>query len=507
MNGTAALIRRILVNDLRLYFRAWQRRGAGRFGGLGLQILFPAWMHLAVYPLLMRYGGPVAMPGAAEFACLFVAVLVVMVALQRSLEVLYNRGDLPMLLASPVPMRVVVFTRLADIQMTTWLASGLVMLPLIDVAVWLHGRYWLWAWVAWLFAGLTLVPFALWLTLSGMRLFGPQRARAVIQVFSLALGVCAVAGAQAPNWLGQAEHASGRVSGHARFFATFDGPALRPLAQAARGNAFWLSMLALAGLLFGAAAFALLVRDFARGAQLAAGDVGRPARGSNARRLGRLWGRAFRQSPLRAIMQKELRLVRRDPLLIVRGSAQMVSLLPALAVVLWQHTAAGVAAFALIGPAIVAVTIATMMTLNDEAAILTRSSPLSLRRAAWARTLAAATIPTGFALALAGGASLLGESLVAVVAAIGGTLNAVALAWLGTCTVRPLSPEDRAQNRRPKVMSQYLFAMLVGGLGAAGVTLLAMDQRIAASALLAISLAGAASAFIARPKMFADEVA
>ena len=507
MSGTASLVRCILANDLRLYFRAWQRRKTRRIGGLALQLMFVGWMHLAIHPMLAHYDGARPMTGGVEMACLFVALLITMVAAQRSLEVLYNRGDLPMLLASPVPMRVVLLTRLADIQLTTWLSTGLVILPLLNVATWLHGAHWLWGWIGWLLAVLALVPLSLLTTVLAVRSLGPARARVFIQIGSILLGVAAIAGAQAPNWLSRSIDA--QVTGPAQlaFFAHFDVPGLNQLAQAAHGDLRWLAALALVAGGLGFGAMRVLGREFTQGAQATASDLGDTGRKTPIAGLARAWQQSFRGSRARTIVRKEFRLVRRDPLLVVRSSAQMVSLLPALVGVLWLHTATGLAAFALVGPAIAAMTLATMMTVNDEAHLFVASSPLSPRRAAWARTAAAATLPAFFALALAFGTFLLHERFVALIAAIGGTLNAAALAWMGTCTVRPLSAEDRARQRQPKILGQYLFAMLLGGLGAGGVSAWSAGQEMIAAVLLAFALGTAGFAFMLRPRPWAEQTA
>lgn len=504
MSGTASLVRRILANDLRLYFRTWQRRKTRRIGSLALQLMFVGWMHLAISPMLARYDGARPLTGGVELACLFVSLLIAMVAAQRSLEVLYNRGDLPMLLASPVPVRVVLLTRLADIQLTTWLSTGLVILPLLNVATWLFGAHWLWAWIGWLLAVLALVPVSLLITVVAVRSLGPARARVFIQIGSILLGASALAGTQAPNWMSHSTDVRVTRPAQLAFFAHFDVPVLNQLAQAAHGDPRWLAALALVAGGLGFGAVRVLDREFAQGAQATAGDLGDSGRKTPVAGIARAWQQSFRGSRAQAIVRKEFRLVRRDPLLVVRSSAQMVSLLPALAGVLWLHTATGLAAFALLGPAIVAMTLAAMMAVNDEAHLFVASSPLSPRRAAWARTAAAATPAAFFALALALGTFLLHERFVALIAAIGGTLNAAALAWTGACTVRPLSAEDRARQRQPKILGQYLFAMLLGGLGAGGVSAWSLGQEIIAAVLLAFALGTAGFAFTLRPRPWAD---
>jgi ABC-2 type transport system permease protein len=500
MSGTATLVGRILANDLRLYFRAWQRGRTRRWRMVLIQLLFLGFLHVAVYPVVLRFGGTERLPGVMEFACVFIGLLIAMVALQRSLEVLYSRGDLPMFLASPVPRRVIVWTRLADIQATTWFGSALVLFPLLNVATWLFGPTQLVAWLAWLFGSLAIVPSALLLTVFAVRAFGPRRARLGIQIASILFGIGAVAAAQAPNWMGAADSAAGAFDAQRRFFGWFAQPGLAQLAAAARGDPAWLGVLALAGTVLGVCAFRVLVQAFSRGAQ----DLAATSDGSQKNRVSaseaRAWSRAFHGSRMRALLRKELRLVSRDPLLLIRASTQIVSLVPALAIVLWHHTAAGVAAFGLVGPPVIAITLATMMTFNDEALAFVASSPISPRRAACARTAAAAALPILVAVGLAIATWFLGEPTVALICVALGSLTSVALA----CTVRPRSEDDRAKNRQPKAMSQYFYATFIGALGAGGVSALVHDQLIVALVLLLFATGGAAYAFTLRPRPWSE---
>jgi hypothetical protein len=98
--GERSLFWCIVRNDLRLYWRgnanqkmAWATGTLARVGSLLL-------MHLVVWAMFSAYG---KVRGGAEAVCAALLAILAMGTLHRSLEVLYNRGDLTLLLSSPVP--------------------------------------------------------------------------------------------------------------------------------------------------------------------------------------------------------------------------------------------------------------------------------------------------------------------------------------------------------------------------------------------------------------------
>lgn len=494
MSGEFQLFRRILANDLRLYFRGG-RGPADRLGRLLFQVPMLALIHLPVL-MAMRSFTRTGTAGAAELAVTIAALLVVAAAFQRSLETLYNRGDLPLLLASPVPLRVVVATRLADITVTTFAASAVFLIPLLNCAVLLHGARWLWGWPVWLAGCLFLVPLALAATLVLVRRLGARRTRVLVQLLGLALGMAAFVGFQASNWMGHPGSAPGNRSGG--WWHRLEQPPLTQLAGAAQGEPLGLAVLAGLGAATLYWAWRRLARDFAHGALAAGADTGEPR--ADQRSAAAAWRGAFVRPRWRTIVLKELRLVLRDPLLLARASTQIVTILPGLAGAFLYRATVGLAGVALVGPALAAALLAALMTTNDEAPVCTAASPISPRRAVAARAIAAAFYPAllGWLIALV--VLGLGHPFIAAVSAAGATLNAAAIAWLTACTVRPHTADERARNKQPMIVGQTLFAMLVGGLGAGGIALWESGQPGIAAVLLAIAAITAAGSFVARPK-------
>lgn len=501
MSSAATLARRIVANDLRVFLRSWQRRRARRSAALALQVLFLALVHLPAFVMLMPYAGRPRVPGGAELACLTVLLFVLMAGFQRSLEVLYNRGDLPFLLASPVPARVVVFTRLADIVVTTWLSTALLGVPLLDTAVYLYGPRWLWGWAVWLLAVGVLAPLSLLLCVLLVKRIGARRARTMVQVFGVLFGGVVFLALQAPNWT--SHHPGGHRAGPAEpgFLARFDVPPLRQVADATAGDLPWLGVLAACAAAMAALAFWKLAREFTLGAQAAAGESGAPTNlRASAAAARRAWRGAFNRSRWSALVRTQFRLVFRDPLLLARSAMQLVSFVPALVGVLWFHTAAGVAGFALVAPSVVAAMLAALMTANDDAAEFVAASPGAGKRTAVARAVAAAFPPAVLGWLLAAVVVFVGEPVMAAMAAVGATLNTASLAWVGACTARPPSAEDRARNKPPKMVWHSLLAMLLGGLGVAAVGTRAAQLPLVPEVFFWSATGFALLLFLVRPK-------
>ncbi|MBE2213823.1 MAG: hypothetical protein IAE82_08125 [Opitutaceae bacterium] len=497
------LFARILANDLRLYFRAWDKRKRGMAFTLLIQALIVGFLHLQLPALFAEIARSGNARGGAGLACAFVLLFTLMAGLHRSLEVLYNRGDLPYLLSSPVPSRLVILSRLADVLATTAFTTLFVVLPMLNCAVYLFGPHWLWGWPAWITAVALVSTLALVMTIRLVTWIGARGARTLVQVLGILVGSAAILAMQVPNWLERLNRQGEQTERIQRYFAAFETPPLPQLAAAASGA--WIPLLTLA--IAGAAAVWLtlrvLEREFVSGAQRAAEDAGgrtSPGSGDPAV-LARAWRQSFRGGRWSALVRKELRTLRRDPLLIARSSTQLISFLPAIIGMAFLPRVAAVGILGVLLPAMTAVTTASLMSAFDESLEIVCASPVSRVRAMWARTTAAA-LPSAL-LGWIGAGVLLGFGAPHVAWLTGAlaTFLALALAWLGGCTTPRLSAEDRAANRPARAAWQVFIAMLVSGVGSAAVATQAMGASwLVAVPLAAITLVGGGLMFVAQPR-------
>ncbi|HLP03403.1 MAG TPA: hypothetical protein VK163_15360 [Opitutaceae bacterium] len=497
MSREFLLFRRILANDLRLFLRSG-RGAAARFGGAVLTIPILGFMHLPAFFAMRTLAHSGHPGGGAEFGVLLVASLLLAAAFQRSLETLYNRGDLPFLLSSPAPLRVIVATRLVDIALTTFVGTALFVIPVIDCAALLFGLRWLWGYAAWLAGVALLVPLALAGTIALVRRIGARRARVLVQLFGIVLGMGTFIGFQASNMMTRPQQAGGPLLGSS-WLHWFTQPPLTQLAAAVQGDWRWLGALALLGVVATYWALRHLQRAFALGAIAAGADATETPRA--AKTVGAdVWRGRFETSRWRTLVTKELRLVLRDPLLLARASTQIITIVPALASAFLYRASVGLAGVALVGPAMAAALLAALMTTNDEAPVCVAVSPITRRSAIAARAAAAAFYPAVLGWVIALVVLSMGHPFVAAVSAAGATLNAAAVAWLTSCTVRLHTAEERARNKQPMILAQTFYGMFVGGFGAGGVAAWVAGHPIAAVVLLIVGALGAAAGFIAQPR-------
>lgn len=497
MSDARSLTWVILANDLRVWWRGGPAEKRWMTSVLG-RLLMLAFLHLVAFGVMAP--SRIAGGDGAALVVAFTAFGVMIAALNRSLEVLYNRGDLTLLLASPVPGRVVLRTRLLDITVTTLLGTFTLVCPLIDVGVLAFGVHWLWGWPLWVAVTLLLAPLTVLMTLAMVRWLGARRARTAVQVLAIGLGLVAMVATQMPFWGRMSRR--GTDPDQAPVTEVTDGAStgwlddLAPLAwltDAARGQAEGSWLLLVGAAVSWCAAELWLRRRFVQGAQEATGE--------GAVRRGRAMGfpaDAFALPPRRALVRTELRLLRRNPVLLVQCGVQIASLIPVL-IGLIVADPAGIGGIGLLAPILVTVAMAVLLTASDEMHEYAHTSPIRLLERVRARATAVAIPFIAFAWITAAAMVWLASPLIAVMVGLGGTLNALAGAWLGACTTRTHDPEERARGRHAPHVWQTLAAMFAGGMGAGGVTM--VNKGLPAGSILFAVGAGIASLFfLARPK-------
>ena len=376
---------------------------AGLYTALAVLVLAVVGGYLALRAALADLPLNAPLPDAALgpvlLAQAFFLTLMLSAAVRAALTTLFTRGDLDLLLQSPLPPRVVLASRALGVSLSAALPAGLLVVPLtlalLVLGVW-RGGLGLALW--WLCASLLVSSMGLWLTLGLVRWLGVRRTRTVSAVLGALFGAGIFLGTQWANLTGQ--RGEGRASN-----AVFD--ALTRFAPGQAGwpdreawlwlpaRAAWLEPLpALLLLGLSLAVFAVtvhaLTRQFVGGAQEIAAPEGR----GRAARPVRVGGLRF-ASGSRAALLKEWRLIGRDPELLSRTLLQLVYLLP----LLFSVTRGGGGLRAAGGTGVVLLTASLTaalahLTLNAEDApdllVSAPRRPAALRRDKWL----AAVIPT-----------------------------------------------------------------------------------------------------------------
>jgi ABC-2 type transport system permease protein len=318
----------LLAHELKLTYRARAKRGrttlwivAAVLAGLMLAVGLPLAFYLRHLPMRETPGLVMTL----DMILLVVFTLILSQTLTSAVIGFYERGDLDLLLSSPLPPRRALTVRAVGIAMAPllWFAS-LISIVVVPAAA-LGQPRWLTAYPVLIALALLASAAGMGLAMALMGLIGARRTRTFGQLLAAVIGAAFFLIGQLRNIL--PDHGRDLYAGIMRWA---DAGALQPGAPLS-----WPAMavlghpLPLAGLL-GASAllFAAVTlgagRRFAAHAGLAAGAQAGPARRSN-RPTGL---RGFQGGLDAALMRKELRLLLRDPTLLSQVLLRVLYVLP-----------------------------------------------------------------------------------------------------------------------------------------------------------------------------------
>lgn len=323
----------LLAHELRITLRGWLgRRADGRRRGqaqlLVVVVILAAMTGLAGVPLALWLGRVHVAPDpviSAMGAGVYAAALTLMISqtLVAAVRALFERGDLDLLLSSPVSVTRVIGVRALAMAVSASLVIVVFLSPLILPLAVLASPRWLSAYGVLASLALFAAAAGLLLALGMLAWLGPRRTKTVAQVLAALIGAGFFLVFQFQNLMGQqrAESAWTRI---ARLAAGGDlklpEVATWP-ARAVLGEPLPLLGLLGASVVAFAAAVAVAGRRFAADAAAAKGlgAGSRPARA----KLGTFAGGAFY-----AVLRKELRLMLRDPALLSQVLLRALYLLP-----------------------------------------------------------------------------------------------------------------------------------------------------------------------------------
>ncbi len=476
--------------------------------GLGMWLLF----HVGAYFLLRQAvpgqgQPPHALVVAASAILLATFLFMLSGALKSSVEVLFDRGDMDLLLSSPLPSRSIFTVRLAGIVVKVAAVYLFFLAPLAHVGVLLGQPRWLAAYPVLLGMAAIAASAAMLLTLGLVRWLGARRTRVVAQVLGAVAGALLFVLSQLPNMMGMGQ--PDREAALVRILGSGGGVDAASLlwlpGRAALGDPLSVAALAALALLAFGLTVALTHRSFTRGLQLAASS-GRGARAAT----GALRFR-FGRSLFAVLIRKEWRLILRDPHLISQVLLQLLYLLPLAFLALRnegpQPMALGAGLTMLAGS--LSASLAWIVLLAEDAPDLLQSSPAQAGTIRNAKLVAA----IGPVLVLVGVPVLwfaLGEPLAGALAAftIGGVSLAAALIvmWTGKAGARDKFTSRGQRNGLGVILElcnvlgwgalAFLLPMTAGmahpGLG--------MVLGIAAAAAVALGMPGLAWLFRRRSR-------
>lgn len=457
MNSTAAQTFLLLRNDFRLIARG--------FLSSKRSLLFTVVLMGAI--LLILHGAAIALFSYTSHhpslevqatAWAFFIFMMLGAAMANAIRLLFDHNDLDLLFASPIAPRAVLLSRILTLFLSSLLSTALPLLPLINGAtIGLSVRY-LAAYPTWIFLALISASVGTTLALGLVRLMGPRQARTWVQIFGAVVGATVYLIFQSsrfipagePNWILDTSKA---------LLASPPG-----LAIARAGGGSWIDLLilgAIAGICTGFSA-RLLARIFLTGVQE---SVSR-----SKRRKASLHRHRLQSGVFHATLLKELRLIRRDPLLLSQILPSVMYVLP----VLFGFRSMG--GFALLAPlsVIVAVQFSNLLVGvavdGEEGLDLIRSSPLPELRLRTAKIAAAMAIPLSVALLLCILVAVTGRPGLSAITLVLAGATAAACGWLRSVEIRP-SPRGDVLKRRGggisvrSIASAVLMFLATGTVG------------------------------------------
>ena len=395
--GTASWL---LRHELRLFWRtAFSSSEAGgkqrgRWRSIGIGLLVWAALHVGAFFLLRTTGAAMGAPPqqmVVLVGAILLATLLFMLSsgLKASVEALFDRGDMDLLLSSPLPSRSIFSVRLAGMVFGIAALYLFFLAPVAHAGLLLGQPRWLALYPVLLAMAAAAASAAMLLTLALVRLLGARRTRVVAQVLGAVAGAFLFLLSQAGSFL---SHDAGVTPSVLKQLVDVGGSidAASPLwlpARAALGDAMAVALLALAGLAAAWATVGLTHRFFVHGLQQAAGSS------RIAKRSGSLRYR-FDRSLFGSIVIKEWRLIWRDPHLISQVLLQLLYLLPLCFVIFNRnapHIAATGAGLTMLCGSLSSA-LAWIVLLAEDAPDLLQTSPANARTLRLAK-LAAAVLP------------------------------------------------------------------------------------------------------------------
>ena len=343
MTLTPGSIPWLMRHELRLYTRS----GIVKATSLTFLIIAEILVHLVavVVALAARAAGahasssiPAALPLLLVTAGLaFCLLFMVSRSLNGIVQVLYTRADLDLLLSSPIAPKSIIGVRVGSVALTVTLEVAMLAWPFANVFVLFGWFEWSKLYLLLPAIGMLATSLAVVFALTLFRLLGPRTTRIVGQVLAALIGMGIFLLSQLPNIM---NHGPQRGPGNYNGFgvllsadAGHLGAILVPGRLVLAG--YWPTVLLT---LTGAALLLLTVQVLSGRFLRAATAIGSMGSGRSTRISIRPL--RFRGSLRTVLIRKELRLIRRDPLLLMQLLQQTIYLVP-LALLLWRQSRGG----------------------------------------------------------------------------------------------------------------------------------------------------------------------
>lgn len=327
----------LLRNELRLW---WRKVTSAKgfwiwvvvLGLIGFSVLSLLWLGLSSLRLETASMSSTDLPAVAVWSaialCFAIFLFAFNQAVSESVIVLFERGDLDLLLSSPLSSRVIFAVRLLSVALTVFIGFCLFAVPASLVAVLIGFPQLLGIYPALIGICLIATSLGMLLTLGLVRLIGAKRARTWAQILNLVTTLVVLLGFQLPNFLQTSDFNTDNVLGTVQSWVAPGSPLESSLGVESPiwflARTLWLEPGAVAMTAIVSSAIALLTiltlsQTFIQGTQ-------QPI--TRKRRARADIGTTIQGGFNRVVLAKEWRMMRRSPYLISQTALQILLVLP-----------------------------------------------------------------------------------------------------------------------------------------------------------------------------------
>lgn len=298
-----------------------------------------AWAAVIVGILFLHGVGVLSAFGFAKFrispeavqlifgaVAIFAVAVMLAGAMQLTVNAFYTRGDMDLLLSSPLPARTIMPVRLLAVAITIMSGAVLTTAAFMNTGALIVSGRWLVGYISLPAVALLATTLSFLMVLGLVSLLGPRRARTVAQVIGGVIGIGAAVAAQIPNMNSTADSATRRQN-YAEMAAFADHPLAAPvrwLGAAITGEPMPLAILLVLSLGGFAACTLLLGPFFVRSVNAAAGTDATPRKRKTDDKPVALRVRGATS----AVLWKEWRLILRDPSLLTQVASILLVAAP-----------------------------------------------------------------------------------------------------------------------------------------------------------------------------------
>jgi hypothetical protein len=430
--------------------------------GAGFGLFFFGGLHLAAFALVtytaLSPSRDLAglMAGLSTSIWCFLLFVMISGGLVRALVVLHEQDDSSLLLSSPAAPRAILAARLFGNALQSCLVDGFIIVPYIDVRLFVLGVHlnFLWGFAVWFALAVIVTCLDGLFSFGLVRWLGLRRARTMAQAvpFVLIFGVTFFAGslslsiAQMSMTSDQAHMPPGMQD---HFIALAQTP-LAWIAYAAAGRALPLLTIFAGAALLAFITLRLTERAFLEGTQLLSENEAPTAPGRDA---------PFRSSLLQLEIEKSVRLVLRTPMMIVQCLAQVLTPVGVAFVLGRDDLARGVSFFVIFAAGVLAGILTIAAGTVEECEDLLIMAPRTFRLFRYGKILSGFLAPGLLCVIVALGLALTGNDLDALAVFFGGVPLALASSIVGETFATAVIP-----GVRPKLLSDPIMMIPLLGL-------------------------------------------